>query len=214
MLRRFCWTLGAVGVCLTHAAQAQEVRITRNMASVSVTVNGQAYNIGRIQDTQNRLTGDAALTSRACPPACITPMIAAPGVATVGELELISFLSGQVGQGTGLLIDVRDPADFATGTVPGAVNVPLPTLDADNPYRPDILIALRATAPATGGALDFSGAFHLMILGAGPYDDSGGQAVRNLIEAGYPADKLSMYRGGLQGWRMLGLTTAPAAPGG
>jgi hypothetical protein len=31
-------------------------------------------------------------------------------------------------------------------------------------------------------------------------------AIRNMIEAGYPADRISYYRGGMQVWRVLGLT--------
>jgi hypothetical protein len=30
-----------------------------------------------------------------------------------------------------------------------------------------------------------------------------------MIEAGYPAEKIFYYRGGMQMWRMLGLTVVP-----
>jgi len=31
-------------------------------------------------------------------------------------------------------------------------------------------------------------------------------AIRNMIDAGYPAERISYYRGGMQVWRLLGLT--------
>ncbi|MFN3147969.1 MAG: rhodanese-like domain-containing protein [Paracoccaceae bacterium] len=31
-------------------------------------------------------------------------------------------------------------------------------------------------------------------------------AIRRMIEAGYPAERIFYYRGGMQSWRMLGLT--------
>jgi hypothetical protein len=33
-----------------------------------------------------------------------------------------------------------------------------------------------------------------------------------MIDAGYPAERISYYRGGMQSWRVLGLTVAQ--PGG
>ena len=31
-------------------------------------------------------------------------------------------------------------------------------------------------------------------------------AIRNMVEAGYPVDRIMYYRGGMQNWRLLGLT--------
>ncbi|MGA1179662.1 MAG: rhodanese-like domain-containing protein, partial [Marivivens sp.] len=31
-------------------------------------------------------------------------------------------------------------------------------------------------------------------------------AIRNLLEVGYPAERIFYYRGGMQAWRMLGLS--------
>ncbi len=202
------WTLGGVGLFVATTTAAQDVGITRNMASVTVVVNGQTHTITRNQDPAHQVTGDAALTSRPCPPDCVTPMIAGPGVATVGELEVIAFLSGDVSEGRGLLLDTRDPGVFAGGAVPGAVNVPVATLDPANPYRLDILIALGATA--VGDGLDFTNAFDLMLMSGGPWAEDSVQAVRHLLDAGYPPAKLFYYRGGLQAWQLLGLSTVPS----
>lgn len=47
-------------------------------------------------------------------------MIAATGVATYGELEVLGFLETKVSDGAGLLLDVRSPHDFASSSIPGA----------------------------------------------------------------------------------------------
>ncbi len=42
----------------------------------------------------------------------------------------------------------------------------------------------------------------------GPWCGQSPTAIRRIIEAGYPAEKIRYYRWGMQGWRMLGLTVA------
>lgn len=198
-------TVAAIG----HAARAQEVLISPDMASVAFSANGENFTIAREQDPEAVLSGEFARIARACPPACIQPMKALRNVETVAELEVLSFLQGPVTEGTGLLIDARVPEWFAKGSIPGAVNVPFATLTADNPYRNDILAALGAR-PTGGEMMDFSDVTELVIFCNGPWSDQSAQAVRALREAGYPADKLKYYRGGMQDWLMLGLTaTAP-----
>jgi 3-mercaptopyruvate sulfurtransferase SseA len=213
MLRTFGLALVGAGViCATPALAQDAVQLTPNLPDITLNLNGAPVTIARNPDPQAVLTGDFTRTNRACPPFCIQPASAAAGVATVAELELITFLQDHVAPGTGLLIDARLPEWFAGGTVPGAVNVPFATLDATNPYRTDILLALGAVDNA--GTLDFSGAMDLMVFCNGPWSDQSTRMIANLIAAGYPADRITWYRGGLQDWLMLGLTTtAPEGSG-
>ena len=120
-------------------AMAQDVRITPELDVFKVTINGKVIEISRIQDTSHRLTNEYAKTSRPCPPFCIHPMSAAPGVTTIGELEVLDFLEREVASGKGLLVDARVPEWFAKGSIPGAVNIPFPTLAETNPFRDEIL---------------------------------------------------------------------------
>ena len=199
------WLLvSGMALCATTAL-AEEVRLTPNLTELTLTLHGQTVTIARNPDLQAVLTGDFSRTSRACPPFCIQPVSAAPGVATAGELELLAFLQDHVEPGTGLLIDARLPEWFVGGTIPGAVNVPFATLDAANPYRRDILLALGAIDQA--GALEFSNALQIMVFCNGPWSDQSTRMVTFLIGAGYPADKIAWYRGGMQDWLLLGLTT-------
>ncbi|MDQ7069990.1 MAG: rhodanese-like domain-containing protein [Rhodobacterales bacterium] len=203
---RTFWAAVAVIISgsLPVVVSAQNVRITSEMLSQEMTLNNEKVVIERIQDTGNLLQGDFTKTSRPCPPFCIHPISAAPGVRTVGELEVIDFLKAEVAEGKGLLIDARLPVMFEKGSIPGAVNIPFSTLNPDNPFRDEILLALGAR-PA-GGDWDYSNAMKLSLFCNGPWCDQSSRAIRYLTAAGYPSEKLSYYRGGMQLWMLLGLT--------
>jgi rhodanese-related sulfurtransferase len=126
-------------------------------------------------------------------------------VATFAELEVLAFLEGNVSGGTGLLVDARSPADFATGSFPGSVNVPFPTLAPDNRYRDDILRALGAIDQGED-AFDFTHAMALSLYSGGPWSNDAPTAIESLLAAGYPAEKLFYFRGGIQAWAHVGLS--------
>lgn len=203
MSRHFGLFLVTIGSLATPVV-AQDVRITQDFAVRTIDLNGSEIVISRIQDQDNRLEDEFTRTSRPCPPFCITPMSVAPDVVTIGELEVIGFLEDQVGAGDGLLLDSRLPEFFVKGTIPGAVNLPFATLDPSNPYRDDILRALGAVN--AGSSWDFSAAKALAVFCNGAWCDQAPRAVRHLLAAGYPAEKLLYYRGGMQSWKQLGLT--------
>ena len=203
MLRRFGLSFVFISIATLPVA-AQDVRITQDMLTRSITLNGTEIVIDRIQDSEHQLSGEFARTSRACPPFCITPMSAAPGVSTIGELEVMDFLETQVAVGSALLLDSRLPEFFEKGGIPGSLNLPFATLDATNPYRDEILVALGATA--SGAGWDFASAKTLALFGNGAWCDQSTRAIRHLLDAGYPAEKLLYYRGGVQAWLQLGLT--------
>ena len=204
MLRRFGLVCLFVSIA-TLPVRAESVRITQDIEARTIMLNGAAIVIDRIQDSENRLEGEFTRTSRPCPPFCITPMTVAPGVVTLGELEVMDFLETRVAAGEGLLLDSRLPEFFAKGTIPGAVNLPFATLAPTNPYRDEILKALGATF--TGSEWDFAQARQLAVFCNGPWCNQAPLAIRHLLQAGYPAGKLSYYRGGMQVWLQLGLST-------
>lgn len=199
----------ALAVLWGGPAASQEVRITPDLPELRLTLQGEEIVISRLQDGEAVLEGEAALVARPCPPHCIQPMRVAAGVEPLGALEVIWFLQAEVASGAGYLLDVRMPAAFAAQRLPGAVNVPGVTLAPENPALRDILIALGGRE--VGGGLDFAEAPVLAVYGSGPVDDSAAQAVRYLLAAGYPADKLRYFRGGLQEWLQFALTTTGAA---
>ena len=179
---------------LAAPALADPVGITKEMMAAEVPLpDGGSATISRIQDNDNKVEGDWALTSRACPPFCIQPIAPAEAVTTIGELELIAMLQDP----NAVVVDGRVRRDFEGGAIPGAINIPY-TEAAD---RLDEL----------GCEVDFDGfdcanAKPVALYCNGPWCGQSPAAARRMIEAGYPAEKIHYYRGGMQVWRMLGLT--------
>jgi rhodanese-related sulfurtransferase len=109
-----------------------------------------------------------------------------------------------------LLIDSRTPDWVAKGTIPGAINVPWtklnPAKGADPISVVDILTGTFG-ARELEGLWDFSQAKTLVMFCNGAWCGQSPNNIRNLMRFGYPAHKIKWYRGGMQSWEMLGLTT-------
>ena len=200
-----------IAACLAFAIlpstgfAADPVGIVAGELRKTIAIGSQTIVIQRDQNTAATVPEEFARTSRPCPPFCIAPMRVAPGVETLGELEVIAFLEQKVARGQGILMDSRLPEFYLKGAIPGAVNVPFTALDPANPYRDAILEALGAVRVA--GGWDYGQAQHLALYCNGPWCEQSPRAIRNLLQAGYPAEKLHYYRGGMQDWLMLGLNT-------
>ncbi len=193
-MRALSIVLTLFAASLTGPARAADpVNITHDSPSITVeTPDGPAV-ISRNQDPANKLEGDWALTSRACPPFCIQPVSPAEGVRTIGELELMAML----GDPEAVVIDSRTPNWFEGGSIPGAINMPY--------------TGMADELDKLGCELDFDGFIceevpEIALFCNGPWCGQSPTAIRRIIEAGYPAEKISYYRGGMQVWRMLGLT--------
>lgn len=176
------------------AASAQTpVGITKDMPSVTIETPNGPVEIARNPDPENRIEGDWARTSRPCPDFCIQPMVPAEGVSTIGELELIAMLQDP----EAVVVDSRTVDWFQGGTIPGAVSIPYT-------YAVDELGQLGCEPDFDGW--DCAGAKRVALFCNGIWCGQSPTAIRSMIEAGYPADRISYYRGGMQVWRLLGLT--------
>lgn len=194
------------GLAFSLSALANEVNITKDIPYLDVAHKGTTVRIQRIQDKENRLIDDFAKTSRPCPPFCIHPISAGPGVETLGELEVIHFLMNEVKDGKGVLVDARMPEWYEAETIPGAINIPFVIFSKNNPYLEKILLAMGATQ-GPGGTWNYDNARTLTLFCNGPWCDQSPRAIQGLMEVGYPASKLKYYRDGMNLWRLLGLTT-------
>ena len=181
---------------LTAPAFAQDpVGITPEVMSVTVETASGPREISRIQDNAHVIEEEWGRTSRPCPNFCIQPMIPAPGVTPVGELELLEFLQDP----EVTVVDSRTPNWFEAGTIPGAVNMPYTEMT-------DRLGELGCEIDFDGW--DCAAAVPVALFCNGPWCGQSPTAIRRMIEAGYPAERIHYYRPGMQGWRMLGLTVA------
>ncbi len=180
-------------------ATAEDVGITKDLFSVTVQTGAGPVEIMRNQDTDAQLSGPWLKTSRPCPSFCIQPMTPAPGVTTIGELEVLDFIQSA----DAVLVDGRVRTQYEEGTIPGAISVPY-TEAADR-------------LGELGCEIDFDGWIcegdlpDVVLFCNGPWCGQSPTAARRMIEAGFPAEKIYYYRGGMQNWNMLGLTVIPGA---
>ena len=196
-------------------AENKPVGITPHMMEASVMHGGSTVTITRDQNNEAVVIPAFAKTSRPCPPFCIQPIVLAPGVETLGEREIINYLVRMKnGDDKVLVIDSRTPGWVEKGTIPGAVNIPWTALNpakgADPISIADILEE-QFGAVSLEGLWDYSNAKTLVLFCNGMWCGQSPNNIKNLLKFGYPADRIKWYRGGMQNWSNLGLTTVKPA---
>jgi rhodanese-related sulfurtransferase len=116
----------------------------------------------------------------------IQPITLAPGVCTIGELDVIEHIEAQRP-----MVDSRKPPFHAEATIRGAVNIPhgeaVERIDELDPEVPTVFFCNGPQCTATP------------------------QAVRALLDAGYPPEAVLYYRGGIHDWMTLGLPVETGA---
>ena len=192
------------------AAPALEVNITAALSSVAVMHHGRKVTIMRNQNQSNSVNPDFAKTSRKCPPFCIQPGELAPGVKTIGELEVLNFLEKiSDGDASMMVIDSRTPAWVEKGIIPGTVNIPWDTLNIgkSDPAAVQEILENQLNVKRDEGFWNFNSAKTLVMFCNGPWCGQSSTTIEGLLKIGYPAHKILWYRGGMQDWEGLGLTT-------
>ncbi|NTV93796.1 MAG: rhodanese-like domain-containing protein [Thiobacillus sp.] len=204
--------LFAVPSALLAAGAYKPVNISHDLPRVEVLHNGKKTIIERNPDTDNMVDPDYSLTSRPCPPYCIQPMQLAPGVETLGELEVLDYLKRAVTDNSILVIDSRDGDwPLRSGIIPGAILIPWTDLHPghNDPDKIADILVLRFGAARSAGLWNFENARTLVFYCNGPWCGQSPTNIKQLLAYGYPAHKLKWYRGGMQDWKVLGLTTVP-----
>jgi rhodanese-related sulfurtransferase len=110
----------------------------------------------------------------------IQPLEIAPGVRTVGELEVIAHLEAGLP-----LVDTRVASSNSEASIPGAIGIPSAELL-------DRLDELDRDVPT-------------VYFCNGPQCAATPAAIRALLGAGHPAALIRYYRGGMHDWITLGL---------
>jgi rhodanese-related sulfurtransferase len=203
-------TLLALAACAADAAD-KPVHITADLPAVEVKHEGRTVRIERNPDNLNQIDADFALTSRPCPPYCVQPMQIAPGVETIGELELLDYLRKMSAGDAGIMvIDSREREWLQrSGMIPGAVSIPWTELNVSraDPGAIVDMLEKRLGAARNGNLWNFGSARTLVLYCNGIWCGQSPMNIRQLLALGYPAQKLKWYRGGMQSWKALGLTT-------
>lgn len=110
----------------------------------------------------------------------ITPIQLAPGVVTVGELEVIQHIAAGLP-----LLDTRLEHFYREGTIPGARNMPHSRIE-------ESISDLDRDVPT-------------IFFCNGPQCAATPDAIQILLGAGYPPERILFYRGGIHDWMSLGL---------
>jgi rhodanese-related sulfurtransferase len=203
----------ALSIVTVSVSQASglKVKITKGLSAIDVIHNGKRVTIKRNQNNKNEVIPAFAKTSRNCPPFCINPIKLAPGVETVGEIEVLDYLKKiRDGDTSILVIDSRTPDWVKKGTIPGAVNLPWTALNpakGADPISIGEIMTNKFNAKELEGLWDYSNAKTLVMFCNGMWCGQSPNNIRNLLKFGYPAHKIKWYRGGMQNWANLGLTT-------
>ena len=207
MIEKKSLVVGLLSLSLfTNMLNALEVNIKENLPFVDVKVNGKTIKIQRIQDTSHKLTNSYTKTSRPTPPFGIQPFQPIKGIETVSELDVIDFIKNELSKNKGILIDARMPKWNRAGTIPGSTNIPFSVLTPSTKVSYGKILGLLG-AKKEGDKWDFKSAQSLLVFDNGPWCQQGFRAMQNLVKIGYPKSKILYYRGGMQYWQILGLTT-------
>jgi len=205
----------AAMLCATTAVADKPVGITPTMTDATVTHGDGAIKIMRDQNNAAVVIPAFAKTSRPCPPFCIQPIKLAPGVETLGEREIIDYLVRMSnGDSSIMVIDSRTPDWVKKGTIPGAVNIPWTALNpakGADPISIGEIMEDQFGVTSLEGLWDYSKAKTLVLFCNGMWCGQSPNNIANLLKFGYPADKIKWYRGGMQNWSNLGLTSVKPA---
>jgi rhodanese-related sulfurtransferase len=212
------------------SAENKPVGITPDMKEVSVKHNGKSVTITRNQDNKNTVNPAFAKTSRPCPPFCIQPVVLAPGVETIAEVEIIDYIKKMSdGDNSILVVDSRTPDWVEKGTIPGAKNLPWTSLNPKKGATTEGIVKILTEEfgaklkgdndvvdvddaivnNSVGEVIDYSNAKTLVMFCNGMWCGQSPNNIMNLLKFGYPAEKIKWYRGGMQDWEILGLSTVP-----
>ncbi|MDH5736519.1 MAG: rhodanese-like domain-containing protein, partial [Gammaproteobacteria bacterium] len=187
-LKHILFTSVAVLALGTANADDLKVKITNDISSVTVKHNGKDVTIQRIQDNNNMVNPAFAKTSRNCPPFCINPMSLAPGVETLGEVEVLDYLKKMSdGDNSILVVDSRTPDWVARGTIPGAVNIPWtklnPAKGADPLSMAEIITGqFGAKETSEENVFDYANAKTLVMFCNGMWCGQSPNNIKNLLK--------------------------------
>ncbi len=176
------------------------ISLTPGKPFIEVSHNGKIIKIERRQIEKKNIK------TKPCPPFCIKPMKLAPNVETFAELELVSFLSNEVKNEKGFLVDSRMSEYFEKETIPGSINIPFLLFNSNKAQQALTLLGVKEE----NSTKDFSEAKTMCFFCDDSLCDESNRTISALLDLGYPANKLKYYRGGIQAWKSLNLTTISA----
>jgi len=116
-------------------------------------------------------------------------------------------LKDEVSTHKGILIDTRLRSWFELETIPSSLNIPFSVIESADKSKIKKIFQVLGMRSKSDGSWDSSKARKLIIFDNGIWCAQANHFLPNMLKYGYPAEKILYYRAGLQGWKLLGLTT-------
>lgn len=206
MLKRTVTGLALTAAILSSpvvmAEGGKRAMIAPDLYSFVVEHDGEKVEVKRAQAPDNQIHELYSTTFRGMPQP-IRPF-EPHDVETIGEREFVKYMIESQTNENVLVVDTRTEGWHYRLTIPGSVNVPFTVMDEADSAQ-DTLEEFGAVK--SGESWDFSNAKTLAMFCNGYWCGQTPRLVRQLLEAGYPDTKMKYYRGGMQAWTSLGLTT-------
>ncbi|RLA70120.1 MAG: hypothetical protein DRG09_04060 [Epsilonproteobacteria bacterium] len=188
---------------VASAGKYDKVKITPDMPYIYVYHKGKAVKVHRIQNTKHKLSGEYAKIYR--PGKDIQPIKTHKDIQTIGEVEVLQFMSKKGNKKKGLLVDLRPKKVYKKESIPSAVNIPYET--KDNKVKIKKILKILGAKRKSDGSLDTSRALDIAFYCDGLWSEKSPEFIKTFLDLGYPAEKILYYRGGMQMWKILGFTT-------
>ena len=142
----------------------------------------------------------------------LSPMKIHKDIETFGELEVLEFLEEMQNDKEMLFVDSRKTQWFESLTIPSAINIPFIYFTEREKWIKEKKEALkRFGVQGDKTPYDFSKAKTILFFCNGVWCRQSPQMIEALLELGYPPEKMKWYRGGIQSWLSVGMTSTRTA---
>jgi len=138
----------------------------------------------------------------------ISPMQIHKDIETYGEIEVLAFIEDMQYDDTMLFIDARGEEWYEYRTIPGAINIHYVYMKSPKVFEEEYKAFLKKLSiKGKKKPYDFSQAKTILLFGNGAWCSQSPIMIKTLLSLGYPPEKIKWYRGGMDDWLGLSMTT-------
>jgi len=138
----------------------------------------------------------------------IYPMKLHDKIETFGEMEVLSFIEKMHNDDSMLFIDTRDEEWYEYKTIPGATNIHYAYIMMQETFPEEFKASLQKLGVRESkNSYDFSQVKTILLFCNGSWCSQSPKMIKALLALGYPAEKMKWYRGGMDDWLGLSMTT-------
>lgn len=138
----------------------------------------------------------------------ISPMNLHKKIETYGEMEVLAFIEKMQDNDNMLFIDTRDEEWYEYNTIPGAINIHYVYIMMQKTFPEEYKVSLeKLGVMVTKKSYDFSQVKTILLFCNGSWCSQSPKMIKALLALGYPPQKMKWYRGGMDDWLGLSMTT-------